>query len=519
MKRLLMFLLISAVSQQIFAQTRELSSEGRVHRNKDEARRLALVIGNLDYELDRYRNISNTVRDADSIAIALKYIGFDVTKVINVTEKEFKKAVDQFVGSLRTNDVAFFYYSGHGAAADRTNYLIPVNYTSNCVSDLKYDCISLEEIVNKLQERGARNTIAVVDACRDLSLNFCGDDIRSGGVSNNLVKPENNPEGTLIAFATDYGSVSNDRSYLGKNGLYTEALLKYIRMPYNLSTIFDSTGITTLETSRKLNLKYQQRPVFESKILGINSFFFLKPTDTPIDFDFSKKDSEIKELRLQLANQFDTKLIEAEKLFEDKDYFNAQPKYTYLAEHRNSIAQLKLAYLYLNGLGVKQNIKEAHKWYTEANKNGSGGEVLKFINNSKICNQLLLREKKAFTQKKFLNVGGIALGAGALFLSGTAMYNSVQREADSFNESIKVWDANGDGFWDGDFEDDYNAAADSYNQKRKLFPVSIILRIVGGGAAAVGIPIVLSKKFKGIDYNFGVGHNGQPLIFKLTKPL
>ena len=70
-------------------------------------RRLALVVGN-----DAYRAQSalrNAVNDARAVASALGELG---------------SALSAFAGSLRGDDVALFYFAGHGVQMDGVNYLM-----------------------------------------------------------------------------------------------------------------------------------------------------------------------------------------------------------------------------------------------------------------------------------------------------------------------------------------------------------------------------------------------------------
>jgi len=137
--------------------------------------------------------------------------------------------VDRFGKRVQSSDtkLAVFYYAGHGAQLDWRNYLLPVNATVSSATAMKADCIDLGQVLDhfiKAQRKGAEKTFVVIlDACRDNP--FCI-----------TFKPQNKglsqfdaPVGSLLAYATAPGNVASDGA--GKNGLYTENLMKELSRP------------------------------------------------------------------------------------------------------------------------------------------------------------------------------------------------------------------------------------------------------------------------------------------------
>ena len=91
-----------------------------------QGRRVALVVGN-----DAYTDQSalrNAVNDARAVASALGEVGFAVTRVENADRARLTSALSAFAGSLRGDDVALFYFAGHGVQVDQENYLMPTDY-------------------------------------------------------------------------------------------------------------------------------------------------------------------------------------------------------------------------------------------------------------------------------------------------------------------------------------------------------------------------------------------------------
>ena len=83
-------------------------------------RKLALVVGNASYAQAPLRNPGN---DATAMESALRRLGFQVTTARDLDLPKMEAVVDKFAQSLGSNDLAFFYYSGHGIQLEGQNYL------------------------------------------------------------------------------------------------------------------------------------------------------------------------------------------------------------------------------------------------------------------------------------------------------------------------------------------------------------------------------------------------------------
>ena len=105
-----------------------------------QGRRLALVVGNDAYEAQGV--LRNAVNDARAVASALGEVGFAVTRVENVDRSRLTSALSSFAGSLRGEDVALFYFAGHGVQVDGVNYLMPTDYAGQTSAALRFDAVS-----------------------------------------------------------------------------------------------------------------------------------------------------------------------------------------------------------------------------------------------------------------------------------------------------------------------------------------------------------------------------------------
>src|SRR5436190_4112741 len=88
-------------------------------------KRVALVIGNSAYK--HAGELANPRNDADDIASALKVLGIEVIKGLDLDKRGMDSAVLQFSKVLSGAGVGIFFYSGHGLQVNGNNYLVPVD--------------------------------------------------------------------------------------------------------------------------------------------------------------------------------------------------------------------------------------------------------------------------------------------------------------------------------------------------------------------------------------------------------
>lgn len=211
-------------------------------------RRLALVVGNKDYQ--RMNPLRNPVNDANDMEVALKTLGFEVIKVVNTDYRTLIGAVNRFRDRLGSIDVALVYYSGHGVSYGGKNYLMPVDADIRCLDQIEEYGLSLNRLLEDITAMKVRNSFVFLDACRNLpNLKVCNATQRDFSPAVGLVKPSNNPRGSMVVYATKEGSTADD-NIAGKNGLFTAALLKYFTLPnLGIRTILDQTTVEVEEQS------------------------------------------------------------------------------------------------------------------------------------------------------------------------------------------------------------------------------------------------------------------------------
>ena len=78
-------------------------------------RKFALIIANANYTLSN--SLSNTVSDAKAMSTLLKRIGFQIygdKPQLDLTFDEMRCIVTDFTRQIKRNDMALFYFAGHG---------------------------------------------------------------------------------------------------------------------------------------------------------------------------------------------------------------------------------------------------------------------------------------------------------------------------------------------------------------------------------------------------------------------
>jgi len=116
------------------------------------AARLALVVGNDKYE--HVTPLRNARNDAQSLARELEAAGFKVTRVLDATRESMHDSIDGFLRRVEKGDEVVFFFSGHGSQPPQLGpYLLPVDIKVTGERSIQRDGISLEQMVDDLNQR------------------------------------------------------------------------------------------------------------------------------------------------------------------------------------------------------------------------------------------------------------------------------------------------------------------------------------------------------------------------------
>ena len=239
--RLLSILVLASICMGLlFAPSSTADDRGIRRKDATSAStgdRVALVIGNAAYK--NATPLSNTINDAVIMANALKSLGFELVGGKAQTDLDkggLDNVIRKFGETIRGKRVAFLYYSGHGVQVDGRNYLIPTSANVVAKTDVKYELVNVDEVLDDMNASGTKVNIIVLDACRN---NPFGDKGLRGTGSGLAVMDA--PSGTIVAYATGPGKTAADG--VGKNSPYTESLARVITEPgLDIEDVFREVG-------------------------------------------------------------------------------------------------------------------------------------------------------------------------------------------------------------------------------------------------------------------------------------
>jgi tetratricopeptide (TPR) repeat protein len=220
-------------------------------------RRTALVIGNAAYRADPLRN---AVNDATDMARGLRQLGFEVMELHDADHPRMEEGVEQFTRQLGRGGVGLFYYSGHGVQVSGLNYLVPVDARINRESDIKYQSVQVDWVLDRMRDAGNELNVIVLDACRNNPYARSGRNVQPGLAMMQAVS------GSLIGYATSPGTTAEDGP--GRNGTYTKHLLHFMQVPsLSAEQMFKEVRVAVAQETGK-----KQIPWVSTSILG--DFYF-----------------------------------------------------------------------------------------------------------------------------------------------------------------------------------------------------------------------------------------------------
>jgi len=226
-------------------------------------KRVALVVGNNDYK--NVPKLLKAVNDARTMGDTLKQLGFSVMVAENQNRQQFSETLLAFDKAVEPGDTAFFFYAGHGFEIAGQNYLLPTDVpaATEGQEELVRDAsILADRIVERLQNKKARTSILVFDACRNNPFERKGTRAVAGG--GGLAPMTQLPEGVFSVFSagprqTALDRLSNDDT--NPNSVFTRTFAKELLQPgENLVQVAQRTRRLVSEMAD--TVKHRQVPVY-----------------------------------------------------------------------------------------------------------------------------------------------------------------------------------------------------------------------------------------------------------------
>jgi len=194
-----------------------------------EQRRVALIVGNSAYTATTV--LPNPANDVAAFGAFLTEHGFEVEQLTDVDRAAFAAGLARFAERLRADDIALFYYAGHGLQLRGENYLVGVDAKLESEFDVDGEAVSLNAVI-ELMERQSSIALLFVDACRNNPLAdrlALKDGATRSAPLKGLAPIDAAGAGTMVAFAAMPGQIAYDGAE--QNSPFTSALIEHLATP------------------------------------------------------------------------------------------------------------------------------------------------------------------------------------------------------------------------------------------------------------------------------------------------
>ena len=315
--------------------------------NAQDEKRLALVIGNSNYDKGE---LKNPVNDARLIKSTLDSLDFEIIYGENLsTRRDMLSLIEEFEEKRDEYNVGFVYYAGHGIQINDQNYLLPTKEVFEKESHVINYAVSVQTLLRSISSRSNEANIIVLDACRDNPYESNWNMTRSSNGNGNGLAKIPPPTGSLIAFSTDSGKTAPDG--VGENSIYTLSLSKNMLIEgLDILEVFTRVRAEVLEKSNGV-----QTTVDENKLIGK---LVLKPRN--LSQRIVKAEALINENKLLEALQVIEPIIEQDptnvdaRLVRARSYYNLEQYQKSIDEYDEliSLDSLNPEYFIYKGLAL-----------------------------------------------------------------------------------------------------------------------------------------------------------------------
>ena len=232
------------------------------------AGRVALVVGNSDYE--HIGRLPNPANDAADMGAALQRLGFEVTITRNAGRTALTDALRAFTRRSGGADVALVFYAGHGMEMDGVNYLLPVDARLERDTDVRYETVTLDDVLASTSGAGLR--LVILDACRNNPLaRSMQRTVRTRNVSNGSLGDLNEDllgDETLVAYSAAAGTTADDGE--GRNSPYASALLAHLEDPVDIGVMFRRVRARVLSATNERQRPHEYSSLLREHYMGVS---------------------------------------------------------------------------------------------------------------------------------------------------------------------------------------------------------------------------------------------------------
>jgi uncharacterized caspase-like protein len=204
------------------------------------AMQLALIIGNGNYP-DAAEPLNQPINDASGLAYAMRRHGFDVDVVEDASKADMSRAIERLKSRIKPGSVVMLFFGGYGVQSRHETNLIPTDAVIWEEGDVRHEGMSIETVLHAIKERGARATLAVLDASRRNPY-----ERRFRSYSHGLA-PVNAPNNALIISSNTPGKVADDTK--GEHSVLVTELLRELNAHVSAEGVFNKTRVAVFRSS------------------------------------------------------------------------------------------------------------------------------------------------------------------------------------------------------------------------------------------------------------------------------
>ena len=247
-------------------------------------KRVALLVGNNAYQ--NVPRLQTAVNDARAVGTALRGLGFSVILAENQSRRAMSEALLAFDKAIEPGDIALFFFAGHGFEIRGQNYLLPTDIPEVREGQeelIRDSAFPADRIIDRLQGRGARTTVLVLDACRNNPFERPGGRGLRGSGGLAMMTPA---EGVFIMFSAGAKQTALDRlstTDRATNSVFTRNLIRRLAEP----------DLTLVQIAKRLQVEVRQlaasvggdqTPAYYDQVVGeivLNSSGHTTPAGPP----------------------------------------------------------------------------------------------------------------------------------------------------------------------------------------------------------------------------------------------
>jgi Caspase domain len=231
-------------------------------------KRVALLVGNNGYQ--SLPRLERAINDAHALGEVLKKLGFKVFVGEDQSRRSMSEALLAFDRTIEFGDTVLFFFAGHGFEIHGQNYLLPTDVPAategqeELVRDASF---AVERIVDRLQARGARIAILVLDACRNNPFERLG---TRGIKGTGGLAPVTPSEGVFVVFSAGAKQTALERlsqTDPDRNSVFTRNFMREMATPeLTLVQIAKRTQIAVKQLAA--TVRHEQTPAYYDQIVG-----------------------------------------------------------------------------------------------------------------------------------------------------------------------------------------------------------------------------------------------------------